>query len=459
MSLTDEFERALGAIRARVGVSAPDHSPLAIAFSGGLDSSVLLHLAHGYARGRGMPLFAFHIHHGLSPHADQWLAACEQASNAIGVPFAARCIALVGADKCGTEESARIARYAALGELCRSHDVPLMLTGHHRDDQAETVLLQLLRGSGVAGLSGMDTANTASDLLGGDVPWIGRPLLAMSRQQLEQYAKQAGLAWIDDESNADPRFARNALRHRVMPELARFFPGFQERVARAAQHAQAANRLLHATAKADLAQCAAGDCIDLHRLRRLDADRIDNVLRYWLGTRQMRMPSTSWLEELRTQLLDAKADAQLCVTHPEGHVRRYRDRVYLTPRRIAEAGELPPLAFRWSGEPVLDFPSYGGRLHVEQAPQGIDANWLREQPLSIRCRQGGEKMKLAPNRPTRSLKHHYQALDVPPWEREGAPLVFAGERLVFAGGIGTNAAYFAEASAMPVRLRWQADPA
>lgn len=458
MALTTEFERALGAIRARVSSSASPDSPIAIAFSGGLDSSVLLHLAHGYAASRGIALFAFHIHHGLSPNADLWLASCEQACARLGVHFTARHVELRHRDKGGVEEAARIARYAALGELCRMHAIPLLLTGHHRNDQAETVLLQLLRGSGVAGLSGMDAANTAEDLLGGGTPAVGRPLLALSRQQLEAVAAQAALVYVDDESNMDPRYARNALRHHVMPALSEYFPGFQERIARAAQHAQSATRLLNVLAKSDFDDCADGDCIDLNRLRHLDADRIDNLLRYWLGLRRVRMPSTSWLDELRTQLLGAKSDAQLCVTHPDGHVRRYRDRVYLTRRDDIDPATVAPIAFRWDGEIERHFPLYRGRLLFERAEEGLDAAWLRSTPLSIRYRQGGETLKLAANRPTRSLKHHYQALDVPPWKRERAPLVCTEERLLFAAEIGMNSAHFDTTSSMPIRLRWQADP-
>jgi tRNA(Ile)-lysidine synthase len=457
MSLTDEFERALGAIRARVSSFPSTASPIAIAFSGGLDSSVLLHLAHQYALAHGIELFAFHIHHGLSANADQWLASCQKVCAETGVHFTARRVEVRHRARSGIEESARIARYAALGELCRLHGVPLLLTGHHRDDQAETVLLQLLRGSGVAGLSGMDMANTAESLLGADVPVVGRPLLAVSRKQLESCAAQAGLVYVDDESNLDPRFARNALRHHVMPALSDYFPGFQERIARTAQHAQSANRLLQALAKNDFESCSDYDCIDLDRLRHLDLDRIDNLLRYWLGLHHMRMPSTSWLEELRTQLLDAKSDAQLCVTHPDGHVRRYRGRVYLTSRDDFVPDTVSPIAFQWNGEAERHFPSYRGRLFFERADEGVDADWLREQPLVLHFRQGGETLKLAANRPSRSLKHHYQALDVPPWKRERAPLVYANDNLLFAAEIGMNSIHCDAASPMLIRLRWQAD--
>ncbi|HEY1150958.1 MAG TPA: tRNA lysidine(34) synthetase TilS, partial [Pseudoduganella sp.] len=232
---------------------------VAIALSGGLDSSALLHLSHAWSRSAtpivspaDAPeldaaltprLYAFHVHHGLSPNADAWLAHCERACAALGITFASRRITLDD-KRSGTEAAARKQRYAALGQMCREHGVKLLLTAHHQDDQAETILLQLLRGSGPAGLSGMDAANRAPGLLGSDDILLARPLLAASRTELEQYVREHGITHIEDESNADQRYARNALRHSVMPQLERAFPGYQERFARSARHAQSAQRLL-----------------------------------------------------------------------------------------------------------------------------------------------------------------------------------------------------------------------
>jgi tRNA(Ile)-lysidine synthase len=454
-SVTGAFGRALGEIRARVCVSGV--SAVAVAYSGGLDSSVLLRLARDYAAGHGMQLFAFHIHHGISPNADDWLMHCRRECERLGVVFDARRVALSKRDESGVEEAARISRYAALGDLCRAHGVPLLLTAHHQDDQAETVLLQLLRGSGVAGLAGMETANTAPDLLGDAELVMARPLLAVSRAELEEFASTKGIAYIEDESNADTRYARNALRHRVMPSFAEYFPGFQQRIARSAQHAQSAQRLLNELAAQDLALCLEGECIDINRLRQLSTDRIDNVLRYWFASRSVRMPATAWLSEMRTQLLDARADARLCVTHADCHIRRHRDRIFLVPRRDDEALRAPPLAFRWNGEMQMRFAPFRGSLHFEEAEKGIDAGWLRTQDLLIRHRSGGERLKPAPDRPTRTLKHHYQALNVPAWERERLPVVTAGEQLLFAAGIGMDCHRFSTSGGPRIRFRWQAD--
>jgi len=452
-----EFERALGEIRTRVSLSGPAAQKMAIAYSGGLDSAVLLHLLHAYATQHGIELFAFHVHHGLSANADQWLAHCQQRCADLNVTFDARRVQITNQEKSGVEEAARHSRYASLGEMCRAHNVPLLLTAHHQDDQAETVLLQLLRGSGVAGLSGMDSANHAADLLGNASLLMGRPLLQLARADLEKIVIKNAIAFVEDESNLDPRYARNALRHQVMPTLAQHFHGFQQRFARTAQHAQSAQRLLIELAVQDLTQCLDGECLDIRQLKNFSADRIDNMLRYWFGLRGVRMPSTSWLNEMRTQLLEAKHDAQLCVTHADCHIRRHRDRVFITPKLDPENLEQPPVAFLWKGEASIHFAEFSGTLFFEAAEQGIDVDWLRSQPLKLQLRSGGERLKPAWNRPTKSLKYQYQACDVPAWERERLPLVFAGKQLLFAAGIGMDCHQFSSESGPHIQFRWQFD--
>lgn len=467
-TLSSIFEQAADAALERVGAKrgegAGEGGRIAIAFSGGLDSSALLHLAHAYAGAHNVALYAFHIHHGLSANADAWLAHCGQACAALGVTFAARRVELVRKEKTGTEEAARKSRYAALGALCREHGVELLFTAHHQDDQAETVLLQLLRGSGPAGLSGMDAANAAPELLANPDVVMVRPLLPASRKQLAAYVAGHGISHINDESNDDPRFARNALRHKVMPALADAFPGFQERFARSAQHAQSAQRLLTELAQQDLAMCLDGDCIVIARLRTLSTDRSYNLLRHWFATRNLRMPSAAWLSEMLTQLLEARDGAQLLVTHPDCHVRRHRDRLHLTPKladlegtREDEFDQTPGTSFVWNGEAGMAFPAYGGVLHFDPAEEGagLDPEWLRGQQLVIEFRRGGERLKPAHNRPTRGLKYHYQALGIPAWERGRLPVVRADKQVLFAAGIGMDCNHLS-AGAGRITMRWQA---
>lgn len=509
LSVVNAFEHALEEILARffmeknggdISTSHPKHVlsqpssslpfkpqkiTVAVAYSGGLDSLALLLLMQDYVRRHStngmqyaakyaIKLLAFHIHHGLSSHADEWLMHSQHVCEQLGITFDQQKITLGQKNKSGIEEAARVGRYAALGALCQRHDVSLLLTAHHQDDQAETVLLQLLRGSGVAGLSGMDALNRAPNLLQHVELFMARPLLALSRAQLEGFIAHQEISYVQDESNNDPRFARNALRHQVMPSVASYFPGFQERLVRTAQHAQSAQRLLDELAQQDLQICQSDACLDIKQLLQLSAvnsiDRIDNLLRYWLGLHGWRMPSTAWLAEMRSQLLEAKEDAQICITHPDGQIRRYRNRIFLTARHDLELTEsVPSLAFRWHGEAQIAFAEYGGVLHFDEAEMGVDVTWLRNQNLSIAYRQGGERLKLAWNRPGKSLKHHYQALGIPPWMRSRLPIVYSEGRLLFAAGVGMNSHYCHHDSSHDglskndvdvekrVCLRWQED--
>ena len=435
--------------------------PVAIAYSGGLDSSVLLHLAHAAAG--DAPLFGFHIHHGLSQNADAWEAHCAAECDKLGITFASRRVTLADR-KSGTEASARQARYQAMGELCREHGVALLLTAHHLDDQAETILLQLARGAGPAGLSGMDAFNTAPGLLGSADIVLARPLLQVSRAQLEAYRDAHGIAHIDDESNDDTRYARNALRHTVMPALAAAFPGYQERFARSAAHARSAQRLLEELAEQDLQAGLADDSVAVDHLRALGEDRRNNLLRHWFGVRGIRIPSAAWLAEMVAQLLEARDGAELLVTHPDCEVRRHRGRVYLVPKPKELAGaeedeydERPVQHFRWNGESSIAFPDYGGTLHFDAAGEGVPADWLREQLLTISFRRGGERLRLAPNRPTRGLKQHHQSLGTPAWQRSRLPVVGIPGRLLYAAGIGMDCHYVATDANFRIALRWEAE--
>jgi tRNA(Ile)-lysidine synthase len=428
---------------------------------------VLLHLAHRAAQAAGVPLFAFHVHHGLSPNADRWRDHCREAASALGVRFDHRDVT-VGKGKSGVEAAARKLRYAALGEMCRAHGVELLLTAHHLDDQAETVLLQLLRGSGPAGLSGMEAANRAPALLGDDMLVMARPLLDVARAELEALASEQNIAWVEDESNTDPRYARNALRRQVMPMLAQAFPGYQRRIARSGAHAQSAQRLLDELAEQDLAACRVveddREAIDLTRLRLLSPDRINNLLRHWFGSLKLDMPSTAWLEQMVAQLLSAREDAQPLVSHPEVDVRRHRDRLHLVPKLPDLAGLRDPddegiivkhaQAFSWRGEASMAFPDYGGVLYFDVADRGLDPDWLRGRLLAIDFRKGGERLKLAPNRPTRGLKQLFQAHGVPAWERSRLPIVSSGLELLYAAGLGMDCRHVAEGEGR-IALRWE----
>jgi tRNA(Ile)-lysidine synthase len=453
--LTAAFERALGAILARVCASADAARPaLAIAYSGGLDSSVLLHLAAGYAAANDIALSAFHVHHGLSPNADQWTAHCAAEAARCGVAFFSVKVEVTGREQRGVEEAARIARYAALGDLCRLHGVTLLLTAHHQDDQAETVLLQLMRGAGLPGLSGMAAFQGSHDLLGPGIA-LGRPLLGIARAALEQHARELDLTHVVDESNIDTRYRRNALRQQVVPAIEQHFPGFAALLGRSASHAQSAQMLLHELAMIDLAQCAAdaeGSVLKIAPLAALTPERIDNLLRHWLYRQGVQLPSTARLDEIRQQMLYAADDLHPFFEFGPVKLHRIGGRLELHP----DPGAPPPeaLTLQWRGEPEIALPQWHGRLLFEKTGgAGLDAAQLRSGPLTLRARSGQERLKIAANRPSKSLKSLFQESAIAPWRRSRLPLLYLDAHLVFVAGLGMDARHLIERDG--INLRWE----
>ncbi len=464
-----EFERALEAILARVFrmEDASDAVPLflpesltnariAVAYSGGLDSSVLLHLAHRFAVENGCALFAFHVHHGLNPFADDWLAHCEKECKRLGVSFNGRRVKIDRENGDGIEAEAREKRYFALGEMCREHDIPLLLTAHHEDDQVETVLLQLMRGAGVAGLSGMEASSRSPELLGDEKLVLGRPLLSVSRKGLASWLMEAGISHIDDDSNDDITYTRNAIRHRLVPVLEDLFPGFQKRLTRTAQHAGSAQRLLEGMARKDLETCASGENkLDLEKMRSLNQDRIDNLLRYWLAMNGVRMPSTSWLLQAKQQLMEAREDAQIDLILDGYTIRRYRQSISLG-KTVESTGNQPhPLEIQWHGENTFRLHQWRGTLHFEESETGFDIDWLQRRKLKIEPYGGSARLKLA-GRPTKTLKALCQEQGIPSWERQFLPLIFFEDDLVYAAGIGISASHLKK-NGKCVQIRWECD--
>lgn len=430
-------------------------SVIAVACSGGLDSSVLLDVLCRLEDRLPCRVVCLHVHHGLSPNADDWLTHCASVARQRGIVFDSRHVDLHETAETGIEEAARKARYAALGQMCTDHGATLLLTAHHQDDQVETVLLHLLRGTSVAGLAGMSVASTMPVLLGCDV-MVVRPLLDATRAQLEQYAAAHAIVHIEDESNADVRYLRNAVRHEIAPVIGRFFPAYRTHLNKLARHAQSATSLLDTLASQDMAACAEGSHLQVGYLRQLDDERTDNVLRYWLQSHGWRIPSQAWLHEAREQLLQARDDTQPCVDHPLGSLRRHADCLRLVPLRRA----IRPVtkAFTWQGEERMHFPEWGGSLLFIPASEGIPVSFLQAQPLQLRPRSGGEKLRLHPRQPARTLKVHYQMQDIPSWDREYLPLLWRHDTLLFAAGVGMNCQYKeAGDTSSHVLLAWQQD--
>lgn len=456
------FKRALEAIPARVVVSgAPAASAIrlriAVAYSGGLDSSVLLHLAAHHCRAAGIELYAFHVHHGLSPNASPWLDHCRSQARALGVTFDAREVDVQDIADHGIEQAARLARYEALAEMCARHQVALLLTAHHQDDQAETVLLQLFRGAGLRGLGGMAALHEAHGLLGEGISVL-RPVLDCSRAELEHYAHTLGLVHIDDESNADTRYRRNAVRQRIAPAIEAHFPGFAATVSRSARHLQSAQRLLDELAAIDLAACAQGGALMVARLRSLSGERVDNLLRHWLQSQgAVQSPSEAQLVQLREQVLGAQSDAHPLLEISGLTVLRERGLVNVAPPFLTGAPPVDEVIMAWRGERELAIPAWHGALSLEQGVDlGIDPKLLSSQPLRIVARSGSERLKLDARRPSRTLKNLFQEAGLPAQTRPWLPLIYIGDQLAYAAGLGADVRIANCAGG--VRLGWHLSP-
>ncbi|WP_395067547.1 tRNA lysidine(34) synthetase TilS [Paraburkholderia silvatlantica] len=448
----------------------PGDARIAIAYSGGLDSSVLLDAAvrvAGAAR-----LVALHVHHGLSPNADAWLAHCEVTARAYGVAFDAVRVELARDDAAGVEAAARDARYRALDAMCAAHGVQALWLAQHADDQAETVLLQLLRGTGLAGLAAMAPARASAN---GVVRT--RPLLALLRAQLERYARAQGLHWIDDESNDDTRYARNALRHDVMPALSAHFPGYRDALARTAAHAAAAQRLLDDLARIDLRTAGhEGDSALSHAaLLALDDARALNLLRYWMRLLGLPAASAARLADMLRQLREVARDDPnahaLRVDHAGHRLRAYRGIVSWEAggARDERAGEgaahaRKPVSLIWRGEEIWRLPSWRGTyVFAPAAPDDADAvpeRVLASAPLIARERSGGERLRDEAANVSRTLKNLFQTRGVPAWERD-VPLLYVGETLLFVPRIGVSRSAFGALAGEPGaawrRVEWRED--
>ncbi|KPK07530.1 MAG: hypothetical protein AMJ64_06435 [Betaproteobacteria bacterium SG8_39] len=390
---------------------------LVLGLSGGLDSIVLLHLLHAAASRHGYVLGALHVHHGLSPNADAWARHCRRVCRALAVPLGVRRVRVARRSGGGLEAAAREARHAA---LLRTRADAIVLA-HQLDDQAETVLLQLLRGAGPRGASAMPAVGT----LGGKR--LLRPLLEVRREALRRYARRHALDWVEDESNDRESITRNYLRHRVGPLLAARFPRWRESLARAARH--------FAAAQAD--------------------ERA--LLRAFLEQQGLRAPSEARLIEMLKQL--AAGSPRMQLLHDGARLRSYRGRVYLD-RIGAGGGQASPPGFEpltWQGQRRLRLAALdGGELRFRRTRgAGIDAARLGTGVVSVRLRRGGERLQPDPRRPRRTLKNLFQEAGIPPWQRDRLPLLYCGEALVWVAGLGVDCRYSAAAGAPGIVPEWR----
>lgn len=417
-----------------------------VAYSGGVDSHVLLHALAILRPGLPCRIAAVHVNHGLQSAAGAWDEHCRAVCAGLGVPY----ISLQADGRAAAGESreaaARAARYAVLeGWLPRRH---YLLTAQHRDDQAETLLLQLLRGSGVKGLAAMP----------GLAPFGGgyllRPLLDCSRDALLDYAMANRLNWVDDPSNRDISLDRNFLRHQVLPVLRQRWPAFSATLSRSARHCAEAATMLEALASQDLDTLVdvSKDTLPIPGLLQLPPERQRNSLRHWLRGRGATTPSEAVLARIVHDILGGRPDAEACVRWGDCELRRYRDRLYLLPQVPRQD---TPASLDWRPGTALELPQAGGVLSASRRTGGgVRAAAFTGAAVRVTWRRGGERCRPAGRGHHHALKKLFQESGIPPWERGRIPLVYIGDELAAVADLWVCDPFSAGPGEAGFSIRW-----
>ena len=430
---------AQGALPA--GLFDDARQPLLVGYSGGLDSTVLLHALAATPAARAQGLRALHVHHGLHAQADAWAAHCERGCADLGLPLAVARVRVEGSG----EGAARTARHAAFAEHLRAGEA--LALAHHRDDQAETFLLRALRGSGVDGLAAMRRWRPFAR------GWLWRPLLDTPRATLRDYAIRHALRWIEDPSNDGTAPDRNFLRHAVLPLLRERWPEAHAAFARSAALQAEAAELLGIEDAVLLAQASGGhgNTLDLGVLRGWPGARRARVLRRWIEQLGLPPLPSHGIACVETDLLPARPDADACFAWAGAELRKWRELLHADWQRPP----LPPgFERRWDGRAALALPT-GDRLALVPTRPDDRAPHAFDRPLRVGARLGGERIRLPGRSHSHALKHVLQELGVPPWTRERLPLLFdAADRVVAAGDLAVDADFGAWLQARGARLVW-----
>ena len=462
----DQFSPAW--LTARLATLLPDYPnvSLCVALSGGVDSTALL-AALAKAPSKPKRLRAVHVDHGLRPASKQWATHCRSIARSLHVPIKVLSTRVERARGESLEAAAREARYRLLTAALAPGEVLLM--AHHADDQLETVLLQLLRGSGLPGIAAMPALTPFANGA------LARPLLSRSRVELEAWVRLQGLNWIDDDSNADERLDRNYLRRRVLPLIRDRWSGAAPAVARSARHAAEAQALLDALAQADVERASYGESLSVKTLRALPPARRRNALRFWITRAGWLAPDTRRLEEIAGPLLEARHDANPFVEWGAGEspgrarggvrVQRQNDLLSFEPvarssSTAASADASPEMVWHWRDTAACDLPHNLGKLELQPDDRGpINLDAIPET-VTIRWRSGGERLAPRPGGPRRALKNLLQEAHVPAAERARLPLLYsmtsAGAQLIAVADLLLDETVQATSAARHRgRLRWK----
>ncbi|MGR9052212.1 MAG: tRNA lysidine(34) synthetase TilS [Gammaproteobacteria bacterium] len=418
-----------------------------IGYSGGIDSHVLLHLCLSLPNVKDK-VTAVYVHHGLQKAADAWASHCQATATQAGVEFREIRVDARPSGRESPEEAARTARYRAFEALLDDGDV--LLLAQHREDQMETVLLQLFRGAGPSGLAAMpETVALGKGAL-------VRPLLHTAKREINDYARRHNIEWVEDPSNRCDDFDRNFLRNQVIPLLKQRWPALDATVARSAAHCADAKALIEQTAEAMLDRIFdSGDStLSIQGLQQWDRYRQQLVLRQWFVRLGLRMPSRTFLAELMQQLVERSNNGDPFLDYQHIRLRRYRGRLYCVPKvgASSESGDRV-----WpDNQTLLTLPD-GSHLVRMPAPDGIDAGLWRSSQVCIRFRQGGEKIALPGRNGRHTLKKLYQERGIPPWERPRVPLLYIDGRIAAVADLWISAEFYVETGSGCVRLVWQRD--
>jgi tRNA(Ile)-lysidine synthase len=424
--LLQTLQACLAARPAAAASPGNDPKRFIVAYSGGLDSHCLLHLLGHCREQLAVGIEAVHVHHGLQHDADRWAEHCQQVCRQLDIPLTVLHVEARAAKGESPEAAARKARYNALQKVIKAGDV--LFTAQHRADQAETLLLQLFRGSGSRGQAAMPWQRT----FGAGEHW--RPLLEVGRDELHEYARQQNLSWVEDPSNQDTDFDRNYLRHEVMPVLQRRWPAIEATLGRVAGQQAENESLLEALAIQDMQGLLGADqSLSLAGLDGLNEARQRNVLRQWLRAQGLALPSRRKLLQVQHDMLSAGKDRN---PHLEWHgveLRRYRGRLYamsplqpVTDDWCREWNLRERVALPWSGQ-VSSHRRLGEGLRTDLQDTAA--------PVQLRLRHGGERCRPAGRDQHHSLKNLFQEAGIPPWQRQRIPLLFIGDELAAVPGL------------------------
>jgi tRNA(Ile)-lysidine synthase len=444
MTKSDVVGTLIAQVQAQLARGLEPQQPVCLACSGGVDSTVLL---HALAQIGGRPLRAVYIDHGLQPESARWGDHVRELCRDWNVECAVITVDVDAAAGQGAEAVARDARYAALQQQLGSEEA--LLTAHHELDQLETYLLQLFRGAGVHGLAAMPARTHRRGYL------HLRPLLSVPAAQVRAYAQAAGLRWIEDPSNASHAYDRNFLRHEIVPLLLERWPGAAQSVARSARLTAEAAAMLDELAGLDSADATEYRRLPLATLTALSPARRKNLLRYLLRSWRLPVPSAVQLDEALRSLMDAADDRQPLAAWPGARVRRYRDTLWFfsesgDPGKASDAPEL----LDWDTSGPLEMGEVRGRLELRDVTgRGIALRCL-SRPVSVRFRQGGERLRPVAGGRTRELKKLLQETDIVPWMRNHIPLVYAGDDLLAVGDLWVDVESCAEPGEEGRALVW-----